>query len=253
MSNEPCPSSATVKSAEGRLHGQDHGHLSLNNNGHVQEHGQLWNLRGHLHSQDHGHLSLHITAKSTTLSKICTRWISTGFRTDCPVGTLPQSANHALHTRAGWTYPTTTRRASTTGAATNVGDADLREEALQLCLCANEVVDDLVDARQLCNFQGPPAPSRPSAPVVAQQAGLCSTSGASPGPPACSCALSAVAPASSRGLTASTITGWAIRGRPVGHPYTTCKAIHRQPEGGGPHCHYDVPWYIAASLTSGHP
>ena len=45
-------------------------------------------------------------------------------------------------------------------AATNVRDADLREEALQTCFCANEVVDDLVRSR--------PAPSRPSAPAVAQ-------------------------------------------------------------------------------------
>ena len=44
------------------LHGQDHGHLSLHNNGHIndlEKDLQLWNLHSFLHGQDHGHLPLH--------------------------------------------------------------------------------------------------------------------------------------------------------------------------------------------------
>ena len=54
---------------------------------HNQDHGHLWNLRGHLHSQTMGTCRCKTTAKSPTLSKICTCWIFTGFRTVCPVGT----------------------------------------------------------------------------------------------------------------------------------------------------------------------
>ena len=160
-------------------------------------------------------------AKSTAWSKIYTCWISTGYR---DVGTcLSLRATHPYKNCLDITD--NNKRASTMGAATNVGDADLREDALQICLCANEGVDDLVQLPRS------PAPSRPSAPVVAQQAGLCSTSGASPGRQQCWFALSAVAPASSRRLTAGTRTGWAIRRRHA-------RAIHRQPEGGGPRCHF---------------
>ena len=118
------------------------------------------------------------------LAKNCTCGISTGFR-----GYLRESAQleraGATYSimRAGWTYSTTTRRASTKRAATNMGDAGLPEEALQICLSANKDVDNLVDERQLCNLQGVPhclvhrhsrcATSGPLIPHQGRNAGSC--------------------------------------------------------------------------------
>ena len=45
-----------MRNQHGFLHGHDHGHLLLNNNGYVDEM-QLRNLNGFLRRQDHGHLS----------------------------------------------------------------------------------------------------------------------------------------------------------------------------------------------------
>ena len=85
----PCGCTATVESTSSsrRL---DLGDQPLRHNKdlqHSQDQRHLWNLRGHLHSQTMGTCRCTTTAKSTTLSKICTCRISTGFRTVCPVGT----------------------------------------------------------------------------------------------------------------------------------------------------------------------
>ena len=137
-------------------------------------------------------------AKSTTSSKICTCWISTGYRTDCPVGIcLSLRATHPYE--SGLDIPDNNKsfhdmkRSKSVSASTRVSTT--------------------------LSMQGNCATSKvPWTISSIKQVGLCSTSGASPGRQQCWCALSKLAPASYRRVTAGTRTGCAIRGRPVGHP-----------------------------------
>ena len=138
----------------------------------------------------------------------CTCGISTGSpRVPASVCTTGTSRCHVLHVESGLDILDKTRRASTKRAATNMGDAGLPEEVLQICFCANEVVDDLVDAR--------PAPSRPSALAVAQVE--------FPGAPAVFVRFERGGPCGHQWTTLwpSVDDPVAIRGRPCGHPWTT--------------------------------